>query len=119
MRVVLKYRSSFSAGSTKKLAQRPTGTPAAPQKETRLASDVPAYSEPDVQTALYCTRLSFKSAAKASRCLFQIEERRQFAHLMLKARQKQIFHVIVCVYTYQSHVHTFVEKSKSPNRVLR
>merc|ERR550514_2659919 len=64
IRVVLKYRSSFSAESTKNLAQRPTCTPLAPQEETPLVSDVPASSEPDVQTALYCTRISVKSAAK-------------------------------------------------------
>jgi hypothetical protein len=90
MRVVLKYRSSFSAESTKKSGQRPTCTPVASQKGMPLVGDATTQSELDAKTALYWTRV-FLERSKGTKELFQIGERRQFAHsFLLKARKKKM-----------------------------
>jgi len=117
MRVVLKYRSSFSAESTKNLAQRPTCTPVAPQKGN-AQGEGRAGLQRRRTSRLHSTALAFpfRSTAKAPRSLFQIEERRQFAHLLLKARKKKcIMLLFACTPTNRRRTRLFtnqIRKSK-------
>jgi hypothetical protein len=75
-----------------------------PKKESSLVSDGPAYSEPDVQTALYCTRAFVKSAAKAPRSHYQIGERRDFAQTARQKKKKSTM-LRFCVHPPITHAH--------------